>query len=136
MPLLLEADPSEKQVRTYLASSHIYVAKQGDKDVGVCVIKPLENNSAELMNIAVCPHLQAGGIGRQLLEHVIEQSRQQGLKNLTLGTGTFGYQLTFYQRAGFRVTSIDKDFFLIHYDEPIFENGIQHKDMLRLTLAL
>ncbi|WP_331435775.1 hypothetical protein [Photobacterium gaetbulicola] len=53
-----------------------------------------------------------------------------------MGTGTFGYQLAFYQREGFRVVGIDKDFFLDHYDEPVMENGIQHKDMLRLQLIL
>jgi len=29
-----------------------------------------------------------------------------------------------------------KDHFLIHYSEPLMEHGIQHKDMLRLSLAL
>jgi len=32
--------------------------------------------------------------------------------------------------------SIDKDFFLKNYSEPIFELGIQHKDMLRLAMLL
>ncbi len=49
-------------------------------------------------------------------------------------TGTFGYQLTFYQREGFRVDSIDKDFFLVNYEKPIYEAGIQLQDMLRLVL--
>ncbi|MDA3948255.1 MAG: hypothetical protein PF508_03430 [Spirochaeta sp.] len=50
--------------------------------------------------------------------------------------GTFGYQLAFYQRHGFRVTSIDHDFFVNNYPEPIFEDGIQLFDLLRLTLQL
>jgi len=54
--------------------------------------------------------------------------------DVVVGTGTYGYQLGFYQRQGFRVDRIDKDFFLKHYPEPIVEDGIQHKDMLRLTL--
>ncbi|GAK84499.1 hypothetical protein JCM19238_2066 [Vibrio ponticus] len=32
--------------------------------------------------------------------------------------------------------TIVKDHFLLHYSEPIFEHGIQHKDMLRLALTL
>jgi hypothetical protein len=51
-----------------------------------------------------------------------------------VGTGTFGYQLAFYQRHGFRVTSIDRDFFIKNYSEPIFEDGIQLFDMLRFAL--
>jgi len=53
---------------------------------------------------------------------------------MEVGTGTFGYQLAFYQRHGFRVTAIDRDFFVQNYPEPIFEDGIQLHDMLRLTL--
>ncbi|WP_308364978.1 MULTISPECIES: hypothetical protein [unclassified Microbulbifer] len=56
------------------------------------------------------------------------------MQRLEVGTGTFGYQLTIYQRQGFRVERIDKNFFLKNYPEPIVENGIQHRDMLRLTL--
>ena len=51
-----------------------------------------------------------------------------------MGTGTFDYQLAFYQRHGFCVTSIDHDFFVKNYPEPIFEDGIQLVDMLRLSL--
>jgi hypothetical protein len=64
----------------------------------------------------------------------IERVKESGAKQLVVGTGTFGYQLTFYQRQGFRVESINKDFFLENYTEPVIENGIQHKDMFRLIL--
>jgi hypothetical protein len=57
-----------------------------------------------------------------------------GACRLEAGTGTFGYQLAYYQREGFRVSAIDRNFFLDNYPEPIYENGIQHKDMPRLTL--
>ncbi|CDI94197.1 IAA acetyltransferase [Pseudomonas aeruginosa PA38182] len=55
---------------------------------------------------------------------------------IELGTGTFGYQLAFYQRVGFRVDKVVKNYFLDNYDQPIYEMGIQHKDMLRLSLIL
>jgi hypothetical protein len=41
----------------------------------------------------------AVGIGALLLRHAIEQAWQLGAQRLELGTGTFGHQLTFYQRA-------------------------------------
>nr|WP_273262506.1 hypothetical protein [Pseudomonas sp.] len=50
--------------------------------------------------------------------------------------GSFGHQLTFYQRAGFRVVAVEPDYFLTHYPEPLFENGLQHRDRLRLALTL
>ncbi|MBC7005510.1 GNAT family N-acetyltransferase [Photobacterium sp. BZF1] len=136
MDLLLEADPSTEQIQTYLSGSDIYTVLSDDKTVGVCVLKPRSETTLELMNIAVEPTQQGSGIGRQLLQYVISESRSKQAKELVLGTGTFGYQLAFYQREGFRVVGIDKDFFLDNYDEPVMENGIQHKDMLRLQLIL
>lgn len=136
MDLLLEADPSTEQIQTYLKGSDIYTALSDGKTVGVCVLTPRSEATLELMNIAVDPTQQATGIGRRLLQFVISESRKKQAKELILGTGTFGYQLAFYQREGFRVIGIDRDFFLDNYDEPIFEHGIQHKDMLRLQLIL
>ena len=37
---------------------------------------------------------------------------------------------------GFRITGIDQDFFVHHYDEEIIENGLILKDMVRLQLLL
>ena len=53
-----------------------------------------------------------------------------------VGTGSFGDQLLFYQRAGFRVSGLQRDFFLRNYTTQLWERGAQHKDMLRLTLDL
>ncbi|AWE68994.1 putative iAA acetyltransferase [Pseudomonas aeruginosa] len=44
--------------------------------------------------------------------------------------------MAFYQRVGFRVDKVVKNYFLDNYDQPIYEMGIQHKDMLRLSLIL
>ena len=134
MDLLLEADPSELAIEQYLPISKCYVAKIAAKTIGVFVLKSKKNQVWELMNIAVEPAFQRKGFGLKLLRKAIEIATENTAKKLEVGTGAFGYQLAFYQKAGFRVTSIDKDFFLKNYEEPIFEFGIQHKDMLRLTI--
>jgi len=86
------------------------------------------------MSIAVSPERQRTGIGSKLLEHVVANVHDMGARRLEVGTGTFGYQLTWYQRNGFRVFAVERDFFLANYEEPIYENGIQLKDMLRLAV--
>jgi N-acetylglutamate synthase-like GNAT family acetyltransferase len=134
MDLLLLADPSEDAVKEYLNQSRCFVAYANDVVVGSCVLKPIEGGMVELMNIAVSPSNQQSGIGTRLLRNVIDKVKESGARGLEVGTGTFGYQLTFYQRQGFRVARIDKGFFLRNYPEPIVEDGVQHKDMLRLTL--
>ncbi len=75
-------------------------------------------------------------MGSALLKFVINEFTKRKIKKLVLGTGSFGYQLTFYQRLGFRVDRVVKDFFTENYDEAIYENGIQHYDMLRLAIRL
>ncbi|MDQ7730634.1 GNAT family N-acetyltransferase [Halomonas sp. SpR8] len=134
MNLLLLADPSEEAIKKYLNYSRCFLAYVNDVVVGVCVLKPIAGGMVELMNIAVSSSYQQRGIGTQLLRNIIDKVKESGEKGLEVGTGTFGYQLAFYQRQGFRVKSIDKDFFLKNYPEPIMENGVQHQDMLRLTL--
>lgn len=134
--LLLEADPSIERVNQYLENSLCYVAISNEKIIGVCVLNFKDKYRIELFNIAVLPEYQKSGIGSQLLQFVLDRLKEKNIESVELGTGTFGYQLSFYQRYGFRVDSICKDHFINNYDEPIFENGIQLKDMLRLTLRL
>ncbi|MCP4754771.1 MAG: GNAT family N-acetyltransferase [Proteobacteria bacterium] len=134
--LLLEADPSIERVNQYLKDSLCYVAAFQKDIVGVCILKPIDKFRIELFNIAVLPENQKSGIGSQLLQFILDRLREKNIDSVELGTGTFGYQLTFYQRFGFRVDSIRKDHFINNYDESIFENNIQLKDMLRLILKL
>lgn len=134
--LLLEADPDPLKIHRYLADGLCRVARLDDEAVGVYVLQMMVPGRVELMNIAVAPARQGQGIGRQLLEDAITQARQLGATQLELGTGSFGPQLAFYQRAGFRVVAVEPDYFLEHYAEPLFEGGLQHKDRLRLALAL
>lgn len=134
--LLLEADPSEDSIKKYLDTSLCYLALKSDVPVGVCVLGHIGDATLELYNIAVSPSAQNHGIGTELLRHVIAEAKAKGFGRIELGTGTFGYQLAFYQRAGFRVEAVIKNHFVDNYDEPIFESGIQLRDMLRLALAL
>ncbi len=135
MDLLLLADPSEEKVRSYLPRSRCFTATSGGTVVGACVVQPLGGGAHELMCIAVPADLQRSGYGTALLKWVLELFREAGASRIEVGTGTFGYQLAFYQRQGFRVTGIDRDFFVSNYPEPVFEDGIQLFDMLRLALT-
>lgn len=136
LDLLLEADPDELAIARYRDHCHGFVARRGGEVLSACLLQPGESGRWELMNIATVPEAQGQGAGSKLLRCVIEQARNAGALELFLGTGTFGYQLAFYQRAGFRVVALERDHFLTHYDEPIFEAGIQLKDRLILSLKL
>ena len=136
LTLLLEADPSESSINSYLAGSWCFVAQQGEEILGACVAKTIREGCAEIFNISVLPSTQGKGIGTQLLKFVLSELESKGMRSVELGTGAFGYQLTYYHRLGFWVGEVIHNHFLDNYSEPIFENGIQHKDMLRLYLDL
>lgn len=134
--LLLLADPSEKLVKEYLKRGICYVAKLDASIVGILLIIKQSKEKIEIMNIAVKEEYQRRGIGRALLDYTIKDLKGEA-KILEIGTGNPSvYQLLLYQRCGFRITDIDFDFFRRNYDEPIFENGIECRDMLRLTMDL
>lgn len=134
--LLLEADPSEVNIQSYLSGGWCFAAREQDRVVGACIVKTISDGCVEIFNVSVMPELQGRGIGMQLLNCVLDELSSRSIHRVELGTGTFGYQLTFYQRLGFRVAGVIENHFLDHYPEPIFENGLQHKDMLRLYLNL
>ncbi len=132
--ILLEADPSVENIHAYLPRSQCFVAMLQGEPVGAYVVQRIAPGVYELMCIAVLPEHQRKGIGTELLKHAVTTVRHMGARRLEVGTGTFGYQLAYYQRQGFRVYAIEKDFFLLNYNEPIYELGIQLKDMLRLAV--
>lgn len=136
LDLLLEADPSEANIASYLSDSWCFAALDNGRVLAACIVKPQTNNLAEIFNVSVSPELQGKGIGSELLKLVLSKLPSKGVNRVELGTGTFGHQLTYYQRLGFRVESIIKDHYLLNYSESIYENGIQHKDMLRLYVNI
>ncbi|MFD2177959.1 GNAT family N-acetyltransferase [Veronia pacifica] len=131
LPLLLEADPCKRKIQGYLDQSQAWVVREGEVIIGACLTVQ-SNECIEIMNLSVLPEKQQRGVGRRLLEYVISHLQQQSSLPLVLGTGSFGHQLAFYQRLGFRLASIERDFFLKHYSEPLIEEGIQHRDMIRM----
>ncbi|MGF7534241.1 GNAT family N-acetyltransferase [Bacillus mexicanus] len=135
--LLLLADPSKDIVNEYLERGTCYTAWTGNELAGVYVLLKTRPQTVEIVNIAVKESLQKKGFGKQLVHDAIEKAKELGADTLEIGTGNSSiHQLSLYQKCGFRLQAIDHDFFIRHYDEDIFENGIQCRDMVRLYLDL
>ncbi|UJF27322.1 GNAT family N-acetyltransferase [Planococcus sp. 107-1] len=136
MELLLEADPSEKLIRLYLAEGHCYVAELDGRVIGVYVLLPLSESAAEIKNIAVAEMERGKGYGNRLIEHALDEARKAGFRHVEIGTGNSSFaQLALYHKCGFRMKSIDRDFFTRNYPEPIIENGLECRDMVRLEFT-
>ncbi|MBT2701002.1 GNAT family N-acetyltransferase [Bacillus sp. ISL-40] len=135
--LLLLADPSPTLVEEYLHRGECYVAESDNHIIGVYVLLPTRPETVELVNIAVAENQQGRGIGKQLIMSAIQTAKQKGYKTIEVGTGNSSIgQLALYQKCGFRITDVDIDFFIKHYPEEIFENGIHCRDMVRLSQDL
>ena len=137
MELLLLADPSKDIVEKYVNRGECFVAENEEQIVGVYVLLPTRPETVELVNVAVVDELQGSGIGKRLVMNGIKVAKTNGYKTIEIGTGNSSIgQLALYQKCGFRIVAIDRDFFVKHYPEKIYENGIQCRDMIRLSQDL
>jgi len=137
MELLLLADPSKEIIEEYVNRGECFVAKSEQQTVGVYVLLPTRPETVELVNVAVTENQHGKGIGKQLVMSAINAAKTRGYKTIEIGTGNSSIgQLALYQKYGFRITGVDTDFFIRHYPEEIFENGIQCRDMIRLSQDL
>lgn len=133
LDLLLEADPSERLVRAYCAEGRCYMAEEAQEVLGVYVIVPLDANVLEIKNVAVAEKMRGKGLGKKLVMHALKEAEHLGFRKIRIGTGNSSIgQLALYQKCGFRMVSIERDFFTRNYPEPIIENGIPCHDMLYL----
>jgi len=137
MNLLYLADPSKKMLGSYINRGQSYVAEFNSQIVGIIVLLSISPFTIEIINIAVNEEKQGKGIGRTLIQYAIEVSKKQGFKTIEIGTGNSSIaQLALYQRCGFRIVGIDHDYFIRNYSNEIVENGIQCRDMIRLSYEI
>jgi aminoglycoside 6'-N-acetyltransferase I len=135
--LLLLADEAKEMIDRYALDGEIYVLEENDQIIAVYVLKMLDAKRLEIKNIAVRQNHQGQGIGKYLLKDATRRAKAKGFQILLIGTANGAIkQLYLYQKAGFEITAIKKNFFIDHYPEPIFENGIQCKHMIMLEKKL
>jgi len=135
--LLLLADPSRKVVEEYVNRGECFIAEIEEQIIGVYVLLPTRPGTVELVNVAVVKEQHRKGIGKRLVMDAIKVAKTKGFKTIEIGTGNSSIgQLALYQKCGFRIVGLDINYFVRHYAEGIFENGIQCMDMIRLSQDL
>tara|TARA_R100001143_G_scaffold63594_1_gene73187 strand:+ start:39342 stop:39815 length:474 start_codon:yes stop_codon:yes gene_type:complete len=135
--LLLLADPSKEMIDSYVKDSDVFVTLHNEDIVGVVVLLSLTTDEVEIKNIAVKPDFQGEGIGSYLIENVINIAKHKMKKNIFIGTSNSSVgQLSLYQKFGFEIVEIKKDYFIENYTDAIYEYGIQAKHLLVLKMDL
>ncbi|XQY93231.1 GNAT family N-acetyltransferase [Metabacillus sp. HB246100] len=131
--LLLEADPSSEHIKKYLKEGICFVAKERSTIIGVIVIIETSDSEVEIVNLAVTAAHRGKKIAKKLLTRAEEYARNINKECISIGTGNSSLnQLALYQKSGFRLDSIRKNYFRENYLISIFEDGIQCVDMIVL----
>ena len=64
----------------------LWLARAGDEAVGCVALRPLPGSVGEVKRMYVAPEWRGRGVGRALLETLIERARTLGYMRLRLGT--------------------------------------------------
>lgn len=134
LELLLLADEQESMIDRYLERGELYVLM--DQGVqAVCVVTDEGNGILELKNLAVRPETQRKGYGRAVIRF-LQECYGGRYQILQAGTGDSPLTVPFYESCGFSRSHTVKNFFLDHYDYPIYEAGVLLKDMVYFQMDL
>ncbi|MBB6332757.1 ribosomal protein S18 acetylase RimI-like enzyme [Chryseobacterium sediminis] len=132
--LLLLADETKEAINQYIFKSDIYLLHNGIENIAVMALYKKSNSELEIKNVAVIESYRSEGIGGILMDKAKEIAKENHYKTLTVGTSDTGFQqIRFYEKNGFIKNGILKDFFIKNYPVPIYENGLQMKDMILLV---
>ncbi|MEA4965367.1 MAG: GNAT family N-acetyltransferase [Oscillospiraceae bacterium] len=131
MDLLFLADEQEEMIDRYLDQGDMFVLLDPEA-VGECVVCDLGNGVFEIKNIATKPSVHGRGYGSALIEFVMRHYWDR-CRQMLVGTGDSPLTVPFYKKCGFQEHHRLKNFFIDHYDHPIFECGVQLVDMVYLS---
>ena len=135
--LPLNTDPSKKQVEEFLKHGVCFIAEVIGKIIGVILLNQISSNKLEIKNISLADDYQDKGTGKELINFTINYAKQKNYSYICIVTGNSSInQLAIYQKCDFRIIDIDFDFFRNNHDDPIYENGIECRDMIRLQMEL
>jgi len=135
--LLLLADETTEAIDKYIHDCDIFIYQPNLSLIAVYALQQISLEEIEIKNIAVDEKYQSKGIGKFLLRDAIDRANERNYRIITIGTGDASVkQLYLYQKIGFEIYEIKNNFFLENYPEPIYENGIQLKHMIKLRMNL
>lgn len=129
------AEDSDFKLDGYLDAGSVWVAMRGSAEIvgHIQVIVRGHGETWEVANMAVAVLHRGSGVGRRLLEHVIDEARAGGVRGVQLATATADIgNLRFYQRCGFRLGYIVPDAFGPHtgYPAGTASHGIAVRDQV------
>ena len=135
LEMLLIADPQENMIRRYLDKSDMFVLEDAGEVLTIGVVEHMKNKRCELKNLVTAQEYRRQGYGTYMVNYLSEYYSAT-CDVMYVGTGNNSNTLDFYKQCGFVNSHIVANFFVDHYEKPIYENGIQLTDMIYLKKNL
>lgn len=127
LDLLLEADPSEKLIRQYLADGDLFVLTYKNEVACVAVVTRVDDDICELKNIATEEKYRGKGYAKKMLKYLCDNYKQKYEKMIV---GTTENNIPFYVKQGFdKYEKTIKNFFIDNYEEEIKDGNLHCIDM-------
>ncbi|MBU2666971.1 GNAT family N-acetyltransferase [Actinoplanes bogorensis] len=131
IPLLHDAEEDDDRIRAALRDPAVrgYLAQAGDEPVGAAVMRWSDDEPSELLYLAVAATARRQGHGGRIVAALLAELPRHG-RTMLVGTANCALDnIAFYQRCGFRMHAVKRDFFS-YIDPPLTENGIVMRDMI------
>jgi ribosomal protein S18 acetylase RimI-like enzyme len=108
--------PTDEMVATYreaVTRGFSFAAYDGEKIVGIVLADAQNwNRSLWVWEFHVAPSYQGQGIGRQLMERLVERANTAGLRIIVCETQSTNVPaIRFYRRVGFNIEGIDLSYY-------------------------
>jgi GNAT superfamily N-acetyltransferase len=131
IPMLLQAESSESALRWSLdnLSDTVYRMDEDGELAGAATVR-WNKDPIEILELAVDKGRHGQGLGRRIIEYLLAEAQRRGKQALFVGTANSSIgNIVFYQKCGFRMDSVRKDYFWYHRT-PVYENGLRTRDLL------
>ena len=131
IPMLLQAEESESALRWSLDKMSDTVYRMDDEDglAGAATMR-WNKEPVEILELAIDEGRHGQGLGRRMIEFLIAEAQRRDKQALFVGTANSSIgNIVFYQKCGFRMDSVRKDYFWYH-QTPGYENGLRTRDLL------
>ena len=137
--LIRLAEDSESQLESAIDDGTMYVAEEGETPIGVVLVLDHGEQERELRYVAIAESHQRKGLGKAMLADVRAAEAARGAARLLVGTSSADTgNLDFYQRCGYRLLSIERDYFtpVRGYPPDFVLNGLPAVDMVWMDLEI
>lgn len=135
MDMLLMADPQKDMIESYLYRSEMFVLVNGGDICSICVVQPLKNRKCELKNIVTRVEDRGKGYARYLIHYICEYYGDV-CDTMYAGTGNSKKMIDFLEHCGFVNSHMIVNYYVDHYQMPVYENGVRITDKVFLKKKL